>query len=339
MNKRIFFILLLTAFVNGNLYAQKSFFDFGLRDTLYIKDFEKQYNIQFSTWYNRFSFFIDPPFFSNNSNKLKLTPNLKPQLGISLGLKYFSISFSVAAPLQLPGREKYGQTNYFDFTASYYKGYIGLETYFSNYEGLYETSTQTGLKLRSNAGLFVVGLNGYYTINHKKYSFRSCLKNQELQYKSAGSPVLMAAIGLKSVNADTPLVEGTFRNPATFKAFKNSFGLGVLHFSLRPGYAYNFSIKKGIYFVAPAIFAGAGYSRVFIIKNNQEVQVNSMDFDLHTKVAFGYNHHKYYWNIYGVYDVTLNRILPNTNTSFNNFFLGFNVGYRFKNLISKFKWL
>ncbi len=200
-------------------------------------------------------------------------------------------------------------------------------------------TNQGGVKVRTDAGLFAYGFNGYYAFNHKKFSFRSALKNQELQCKKAGSLVLMTSVGMKSINADTALVQGDFNTPANVSRFNDLFGLRIIHFSMRPGYAYNFIFKGGKFFISPASFIGAGFSKILISKDQQELRANSIDFDWHSKFAVGLNSQKYYCNIYSLYDITLNKLSPNTTTSFNNFFIGFNFGYRFKHLIKKAKWL
>ncbi len=139
MNRNVkIWMLLLSCFTMDKLCAQKSFFDFGFRDTCYIKDFDRQYTLQLSTWYNQFSFYLDPPVITKNSNHLKLSPNLTPQFGISLGLKHLSLSLSFATPFNISNTQKYGHTKYFDFTAGYFRGFLGAETYVSSYKGLYQ---------------------------------------------------------------------------------------------------------------------------------------------------------------------------------------------------------
>ena len=338
MNKAWFFGLIFSL-IALNSHGQNWLAFFGRTDTNYIKEFERPYMLQLSAWYNRFTFYVDPSIVNDNPNSLKLAPNLRPQIGVLLGLKYISLSLSVATPFSVNNDRVYGNTKFFDFNIGYFRGFFGGEFYYTDNHGMYQNSRNGSNRVRTNAGLYAIGANGFYAFNHHKFSFRSSIKNQELQCKSAGSPVLMLSIGRKEVDADTALVQGSFKNPQYVSNFDNLFGLRITHFSVRPGYAYNFSIKGGRYFVSPALFVGAGYSRLTLFKGSEYVSINSFNYDLHSKLVCGYNHPKYYWNLYALYDVTLNRITTQTYTSFNNFFVGINVGFRFRHFLKKVDWL
>lgn len=339
-------IVIIYLFFGLNAKAQDNFVEkwakrlqFGERDTNYIKPFAKEHNLQINTWLNSLVFFIDPPYISGNTkNNISLSPNLSPQVGISLGLRYFSASLNYNLPVTISNIAQYGKTSFFDLGLSYYRGFVAAEMNVSLFKGLYQNQNRGNeIIIKKDANLSSLGLNVYYVFNHKKFSFRSAIKMQELQYKSAGSFILMASTGYKYLNAPLPFVSVT----------DNSYGLlnnvsqyKHLHFSIRPGYAHNFSFKKGTYFIKPALFIGAGFTNLWL-QNNASISNNTItaDYGLHSKLALGYNGPDYFFNIYTNYDATLNRLQSNNTISFNQAFIGFNAGYRFNTFSKKYKWL
>lgn len=341
MPRLIFIFLLLQGVANAQsdsvLIAKlERMFSFGERDTNYIKPMQKVYSVSLTSWLNSWVFYIDPPFISGNKNNINLAPNLIPQLGVGLGLKYASLSIAYNLPLYLINEQRYGQTRFFDIGLSYYKGYFGAETNLSLFSGMYQsTGVDQEITVRDDSHLRALFLNLYYVANHKKFSFRSAIKTQELQCKSAGSFIAMLHSGYRIIYADTPFVS----DPTNTGLLNNTQRFRQLILSLRPGYAYNFVFNKGTWFVTPALFVGGGFSNLQLGKKNQNTVTFSEDIDVHAKIALGYNGANYFFNAYASYDAALVQLQTNTAIAFNQTFIGFNVGYRFSNFSKKYAWL
>lgn len=312
-------------------------FNFGTRDTNYIKKMEKPYSFSISSWLNSWVFYINPPFISGNKNNINFAPNLIPQVSIGLGLKNFSLSTGYNLPLSFTNPKQYGQTKFFDIGVSYYKGYFGAETNLSLFSGMYQsTGANEAITIRNDSHLNALFLNLFYVANYKKFSFRSAIKTQELQCKSAGSFIAMLHSGYRLIYADTPFVSDPTN---TESLLNNTERFRQITLSVRPGYAYNFVIKKGIWYVTPALFVGGGFSNLLLGRTNQNATTFSEDIDVHAKFALGYNGPDVFFNAYASYDASLVQLQKNTSIAFNQSFIGVNVGYRFGKFLKKYPWL
>ncbi len=312
-------------------------FSFGTRDTNYIKQMEKAYSVSVSSWLNSWVFYIDPPFISGNKNNINFAPNLIPQLSVGLGLKNIAINAGYNLPLSLTNPKLYGQTRFFDFGVSYYKGYFGAETNLSVFSGMYQsTGANEAITIRDDSHLNALFLNLFYVANYKRFSFRSAIKTQELQCKSAGSFIAMLHSGYRLIYADTPFVSDPTNSESLLN---NTERFRQITLSVRPGYAYNFVFKQGVWFVTPALFVGGGFSNLLLGRTNQNATTLSEDVDVHAKIALGYNGPNYFCNAYASYDAALVQLQKNTSIAFNQSFIGVNIGYRFSRFIKKYPWL
>lgn len=337
----IVFPLLALAQKKENFNAKLiKFLEFGKRDTNYIKQHQKDYNIQTSGLLNSWIFYIDPPFISGKNQNINLAPNIVPQISLGLNLKYLSISASYNLPVFLNNEIEYGSTRFFDLAVNFYKGYLGSEINFNFFRGMHQSSKNgEAITIREDSRLMGVWLNTYYVQNFKKFSLRSAIKTQEIQQKSAGSFVVMLHTGLRALHADTPFVSVS-DNKNTYGLINNATNINTQTIALRPGYAHNFVFKNGKYFISPAFFAGAGFSNLGIKQSNNRRRTLTTDYNMHVKFSAGYNGISYFFNVYGNYDVSSMQLQKTTSIAFNQAYMGFNLGYRFSTFIKKYdKWL
>lgn len=329
--KPCFFLLVLWQF-NVPVFAQK--------DTNYITQFERPYNIQTNTWLNDFGFFINPPRFSFSKEVLKITPNISLQTGLSLGLKYFAVAFGIQIPNTNSNEGKFGRTNYYDFSFSYYQMWGGGEIYSRSFEGAYRTrGNDTNISIRPDAKIEDHGINFFYNFNFKKFSYRSALSMAEFQKKSSGSFLIMCNTGFKSIKADSSLIPNNIDSIKNYGELTGMNFLRLWRLNFRPGYAYNFCLKGGKWFISPSAFLGLGIA-TYKINNKQSFQTgNTLEFNSHAKLSIGKNGDKYFWNVFITYDGSLNAFDYPNFVAFQSTSIGFNVGYRFYKLIPKIKWL
>ncbi len=331
-NKLVYYLIVFFVLNFHQAFSQK--------DTNYIVQFERPYNIQFNTWLNKFDFFINPPRFSNSTELIKLSPNISLQTGLSLGLKYVTVAFGVQVPRTNGNERKFGRTNYYDFSFSYYQSWGGGEVYSRSFVGAYRTlGADTNLSIRPDANIQAHGLNLFYNINYKKFSYRSALSMAEFQRKSSGSILVMCGLGYRSMKADSSVIPTNIDNSKNYGELTGMNFLRLWHLNFRPGYAYNFCFKGGTWFISPSAFLGLGVATYKINSLSKEQTGLSYEFDTHAKLSIGRNGNKYFWNVFVIYDGSLNsfgypNFVANQSTS-----LGFNFGYRFYNLIPKIKWL
>jgi hypothetical protein len=333
-NKRkitaVFILLFLSLFLNS--FAQK--------DSNYIVQFDRPYNIQLNSWLNKIDFFINPPRFSNASERIKLSPNMSVQTGVSLGLKHVTVAFGVQLPRTSGNERKFGRTNYYDFSFSYYQSWGGGEVYSRSFLGAYRTlGADTNLSIRPDANIQSHGLNLFYNRNFKKFSYRSALSMAEFQRKSSGSILIMFGVGYRSIKTDSSIIPANIDNKQNYGELAGMNYLRLWHLNFRPGYAYNFCFKGGTWFISPSAFLGLGLAAYKI--NSISLVQNGLTYELdtHAKLSFGRNGNKYFWNAFIIYDAALNSFGYPNFTAYQSTSLGLNFGYRFHKLIPKIKWL
>ncbi len=310
------------------------------KDTNYILQFERPYNIQINSWLNNFDFYINPPRFSNSKELLKISPNLSWQSGLSLGLKYFTIALGLQVPGTNGEEKTFGRTNFYDFSFSYYQSWGGGEIYSRSFNGAYRTlGADTNLSIRPDSKIEAHGLNLFYNFNYKKFSYRSALSMAEFQKKSSGSILIMTNFGFKSIRADSSLIPSNIDSLKNYGELTGMNYLRLWNINFRPGYAYNFCFRGGRWFISPSAFFGFGVAAYRITnKINDEADL-SYELSNHAKLSIGKNGDKYFWNIFVNYDGALNGFTFPNFVGFQSTSFGFNVGYRFHKLIPALKWL
>jgi hypothetical protein len=332
VTKKYFVTVFVLVLFCSSVLAQK--------DTNYIVQFERPYNIQTNTWLNDFGFYINPPRFSYSKEVLKLSPNISLQTGISLGLKYFTVAFGVQIPRTSGNEDKFGRTNYFDFSFSYYQMWGGGEIYSRSFVGAYRIrGNDSNVSIRPDAKIEDHGLNFFYNFNYKKFSYRSALSMAEFQKKSSGAFLIMGNAGIKSIRADSSLIPNNIDSVKNYGELTGMNFLRLWRLNFRPGYAYNFCFKGGKWFISPSAFLGLGIAAYKINNNKFNETGTSLEFDTHAKLSIGKNGNKYFWNVFVTYDGNLNAFNYPNFVAFQSTSIGVNLGYRFYKLIPKIKWL
>jgi len=310
------------------------------KDTSYIVQFERPYNIQFNTWLNGYVFFINPSLFSVDKTQIRIAPNLSWQTGASLGLKNITLSLGFQVPGTESDPERYGKTDYFDFSGGYYPSYIGGEIYARKFAGVYSNiGANKQARIRSDVIINAYGLNIFYFSNHKKFSFRSSISLAEYQKKSSGSFVLLGNLGFKSIMGDSTIIPRTLGGNENYGDLEFLKGIQIYHFNFKPGYAYNLISKNQKWFLSPGVFIGAGLSKYNIYSKIKNTDGFSFDLDLHSKFSIGFNDPKYFWNFYFMYDSSINQFRESNSVGTHSTSFGFNLGYRFQKFIPTIEWL
>lgn len=294
------------------------------KDTLYIRQFERPYNIQINNW-------IDNYVFTRSMTQVpgavpaRLSPNLGYQSGVSLALKYITLSAGYQLPHSNNDIQTYGRTRYFNFMFSYYQKKYGVDVYYGSYRGLYLNPEYSNDDFHKypDATLQLHGINIIRNFNPHRFSYRSSISLAECQRKSCGSFLTMLSLGYRGMQfPDNSLT------PATHYAFGFA--------QIRPGYAYTFCAKDGLFFMMPSVFGGIGCS--YMKAGNPFAEQICFEYGLHAKISAGFNGKRAFINVFG--------LVERTGTSYaNNEFInqyayfGINAGYRFRHLIPGVKWL
>ena len=138
----------------------------------------------------------------------------------------------------------YSSKQYISFNIQYYLNY--------------NLNNQAGFKLqeeditdRPDLRTISFGLQYLYAINYTKFSLKAPFVLNEIQKKSAGSPIVGANFSLYVLNADSSLIPKSgvdvFDSRTRISDFSNmSFGINV-------GYMYSFIFKKHFFLTLSAI--------------------------------------------------------------------------------------
>jgi hypothetical protein len=314
---------------------------FAQKDSNYIVQFEKPYNVQLNSWVNNFDFFINPPRFTNSQQLLKLSPNSSWQTGLSLGLKFVTIAFGVQVPYTNRDETTFGRTRFYDFSFSYYQSRSGGEVYSRSFSGIYRSTggIDTSISKLPDANIQMHGLTLYYNFNHRKFSYRSALSMAEFQKKSSGAFLLMMNLGYRKIDSPQPLIPSDIDSVKNYGELTGMRSLSMTHLNIRPGYAYNFCLKGGTWFVSPSAFAGLGIASYHIKSTTENSNGYSPEIDAHAKLSIGRNGQKYFFNVFATYDANLNMFGYPNFVAFQSTSFGFNAGFRFHKLIPAIKWL
>jgi hypothetical protein len=305
-------------------------------DTTYIKTLERKYSVQFNTWLTDIDLLVLPRK-QERDLAIRLQPNVKGQAGLAVGFKYFTLAFGVQVPGTESDERKRGKTNYYDFSFGYFKRKFGGEIYYRYFKGmLRERNDFTEDFIRPDIYLSTGGLNFFYASNHKKFSMRSAISQQEIQVKSAGSFVLLFNSQFRNLLADSSIIPTLIDRDVYFGELQGLSEMRFITASIRPGYAYNFVAKDGRWFISPAAFAGVG-SGWYTSQSRVGYKTGlPLDVTFHAKAFAGYNHTKWFLSVFYTYDGNLN-VFKNSLVNMNTHCVGLNVGYRLHHV--GVKWL
>ena len=144
--------------------------------------------------------------------RLKYRPNSPFNVGVGFNYKVIGINLGFNLPI-INDTKEYGKTRFIDLQTHIYGRRLIIDLYFQRYKGFYFPSTNTlensnygNVYIRPDLLLVNTGAEFQYLLNWKKFTFRGAFLQNEIQLKSAGSPILGAYIGYITVYADSSLL-------------------------------------------------------------------------------------------------------------------------------------
>lgn len=331
MNKRT--LLLLTLFCSVTCAAMA---DGGYDDTTYIVRFRRKYTIQLNSWITDINLMVNPRK-AQRDFTIKLEPNVKGQAGFALGFKHFTVALGFQLPGTQSNEDRFGTTKYYDFSFGYFQRKFGGELYYRYFQGMLRRQNEVAPEtIRPDIYVSNGGFNFFYAANHKKFSMRSVISQQEQQLKSAGSFILLTNIQFRTLLADSSIIAPPIDNEENFNRLTGLKQLRFITFSLRPGYAYNFLSSTGRWFFSPSAYTGLGSGWYTSQSRGGFKSGIPLDFSLHSKTFAGYNHYKWFLSAFYAYDGSLN-VFKNSFVSLHTHSFGINLGYRINSIGTK--WL
>lgn len=299
-------------------------------DTAYIRSYYKRLviTIPLSTRFLDFSL-ID----FKSGNKLKFAPNFQYNLGISISSRW--ASFIVNTGVKSFNDDIKGKTRSKDIQVNLYGRKFTTDIFVQNYSGYYIKNSKSynnyvsdqQYTIRNDVNAYHIGVNSYYIVNHKKFSYGNSFAFVEQQKKSAGSLLLGVYYSYLEANGSPSLVTDPFRSNFDSLAFIRN---GQTHnFGLNIGYIYTFVFKK--FYVTTSLVDGIGGEQVVYKRDDNSTYhkfaVGSEK--LNVRLGLGYDFGRYFIGTMGMFDYFFSRgkLNPTFDYSFGKFMLY--AGYRF----------
>jgi len=234
---------------------------------------------------------------TNNDQSIKLAPLGMTSIGLGFNYKWLGLAASYGLPSSAEDKEKYGETERFDFQLNVYSQKFVVDAFLQDYKGFHvenpsdlTTWNEEYYPKRDSMETASIGASGYYVFNHKKLSYKAAYVRNAVQKKSAGSFLLggffnLDYAGFKS-GASSFFVPGDFPQEV-----KDSLPIGAYlskSFGISIGYTYTFVFLKN-FFINASLIPGIGVENLRINKNNgEEFEESAATSRFIGRVALGY---------------------------------------------------
>lgn len=269
---------------------------------------------------------------------IKYQPNTPLNLG--LGASYRGIGLTLGFRTGIVKEyENYGRTKSFDLSTQIFLPKFTVDIYGKYYRGYYVTDpaailnnyNENSYYIRPDLRTGVIGIAGEYLFNAKRFSMASTFSQKQFQKKSAGSPMLGAAIYTILINADSPIVPRAINNSSFFRGddFNKS---NIYSLVVNVGYAYNLVIHKN-YFASAALNLGEGLSYTTLANTLSGGRNDKLgtQLDVNFQLGAGYNSSRYFVGFQYLWLFTKNMTpIPSTREDFALSSYRLTIARRFK---------
>lgn len=293
--------LVLTTLVSVNIYTAS-----GQTDTLYIQSFERKNFLQLYAGNFSRNISFTPTEKKGADQQIILSPNSSAFCGFVLGYKKITLYGDVALPQTAKVNRRQTDVRAFSFFLSHFKNQWGLTGFTSYNRGLLMALDNMPMMYNSRTDLrkFTAGVHVYRIFNASKFSFVAANSQQMMQRKSAGSFIIKLTPSyriLHSPQSIIPLEKSKYHLTGEMTMSRQ---LQLFSLQLKPGYAYNFVLKQGSYFVSPSLFAGPGADYHLLEQTLNKHNGFNLNFGYRFKITAGINKQKYFATIEALTDHT-----------------------------------
>ncbi|HNQ13770.1 MAG TPA: DUF4421 family protein, partial [Bacteroidia bacterium] len=258
---------------------------------------------------------------SNDRTQFDFRPNSKLNLGIGATYKSFTLNLAHGFKFLNPENGK-GETKYLDLQSHIYTPKVALDLYAQFYNGFYlKNSFQfiDHIYIRPDFKQRLIGGSALFIKNHKRFSFKAALMQNEQQLKSAGSLLYGFEIVFGSLQSDS-VITPYFTDSASFIDIQDTKAYSFVKVGPGIGYAHTFVVKQKFFtLLSLTLNIGVGSIQKELIECRTESQ-GEVQGSLNSRVALGYNDHNSYFGI-----TFLNHSIVNGNAK-KSFKGEFNVG-------------
>jgi hypothetical protein len=303
-------------------------------DSSYIRSYANQFALKLVA-INKINYFGIKD--KNTSAGLRYRPEYGVNLGIGVSYKWFALDLTFN--LGLRENKDFENSEFFDFqgrmfsskqfiegTLQYYYGHL-----LGNISGIDEEIYDIP-EIRDDIRTISFGLQYLYAFNYDKFSIKAPFVLNEIQLKSAGSPIVGASFAYFSMDADSSIVSQNLME--YFDPKLHMIDFNVISLAVNIGYIYTF-VWKEHFFITLGFIPGLNFNLGDSKAEQRESFTWNVSYRIKTMNALGYNGRRFFTGFQFVGDLNNIRIDEKLLTKFTHGSLKFFVGYRFRNKKSK----
>ena len=262
------------------------------KDTRYITPnlYNWTFMLQYSNSYEYYKFSA-----RNSSQSITLSPDNRNKLGVYVGWKWIFLGWSFDL-------DRHNTKT--DWNFSFYTSKIGIDVFHRKTGENFKLRKLTGFKnpvtgdniIPQNTffdGISVkqTGINIYYILNNKKFSYPAAYSQTTNQRISCGSFILGLSYSQQSFHMDATKFESIIRE--TITPSMNFNQIKYHDFGINAGYSYNWVFAKNCLAnisLTPAI----GYKHSKIKSDEEQSILKNINADLVSRIALVYNNSRYF---------------------------------------------
>ncbi|MCP4312596.1 MAG: DUF4421 domain-containing protein [Bacteroidetes bacterium] len=271
---------------------------------------------------------------------IKYRTNDNLLLGIGYTYSFLTLNLAVKFPFLNVDDDVYGKSKYIDFQGhTIFRSYIfdfylqwNKGFYIANPEDVYDGSWNAlQMPQRPDMRTNLVGLNIQYLFNSERYSYKAAFVQNELQRKSAGSPIVGADTYWMLGMTDSATVGGDIP-PIGYLDNEPFNQADVFHLGINGGYAYTFVWQEKLYLsLSTTIGLSGGVNHIHYTPTSETLISNlTIGFNNSTRISFGYNSKDYYVGLSYIHLRMANRVTGGGE------WMGYNTGNIRVNFVKRF---
>jgi hypothetical protein len=300
-------------------------------DSTYIQSYHDKFFLWPVLKQRTSTFKLEDP--NTPTNNFEFKPNNSYGLGLGVYMFDLGLELVFGIPVAAQKEATFGKTTATDLQLNILSRRWGADLVYQRYKGFYLSNPDAPVPVgapypqRPDIVTETLGVSGVYVFNAHKFSLRSAFTFADRQLKGKGSFLLSGTFSNFEIEGDSAIL-----NPAymTLLGATNSFTkLNYRTYSVAPGYAYNFVIKKNYFF--SLLFAVGPALQDFRFKDvngveHSNTKVNSF---VDGRIAFGYSNDRFFT---GVTIATQTRNVVFENVRFSSTSATFRIlfGWRFR---------
>lgn len=290
---------------------------FGMADTNYIRLFPNTYTIRTYLGEKFATFSLED---QERKHDLDFKPNAVLALGVGFTYRGIGLSVSTKLPFHDPKEHLYGDTKRYDFQLHRYRRRLAIDMYLQRYKG-FHLNDKTQAPLYTGAGTdespeypyypnmrsLKLGATALYVTNGDRFSMRSAVNQQEMQLKSAGSPMIGVAFYFQQLsNGGAGIIPAGFPGMDAFQGY-NPTKIQTYGLTFHGGYGYTYVYRQAWF---ATLAADVGFGPGYVHMEGESLAVPgvgmgsqnglSLQGRANLRAAIGYNNNDWTFGLYGI---------------------------------------